>query len=194
MEQTLVVVKPDGVARGLIGEIIRRFERVGLKVVASKMMHVSKEHAEKHYPKERDALWRGIGQKTLDNYAEMGVNPKDELGTDDPYEIGHNFVRVWLHKYITEGPVFAMVLEGPHAVELVRRITGHTLPVKAASGTIRGDFSFDSSFLANSAKRPIRNLIHASGDLDEAKYEVDLWFDQTEIVTYKRADEDVMKG
>jgi nucleoside-diphosphate kinase len=87
-----------------------------------------------------------------------------------------------------------MVLEGPHSVELVRRITGHTLPIKAASGTIRGDFSFDSSYLANSAKRPIRNLIHASGDLDEAQYEVALWFGDDEIVSYKRADEEVMKG
>lgn len=193
MEKTLVVIKPDGVARGLVGEIIRRFERVGLKVVASKMLQVTAEHAEKHYPKDRDALWIGIGKKTLENYEEMGVDPKKELGTDDPHEIGH-MVRVWLHKYITEGPVFAMVLEGPHSVELVRRITGHTLPIKAASGTIRGDFSFDSSYLANSAKRPIRNLIHASGDLDEAQYEVALWFGDDEIVSYKRADEEVMKG
>lgn len=193
MEQTLVVVKPDGVARGLIGEIIRRMERVGLKVVASKMLQVTSEHAEKHYPKDRTALWKGIGKKTLDNYSEMGVDPKTELGTDDAEEIGH-MVRVWLHKYISEGPVFAMVLEGPHAVELVRRIVGHTLPLKADSGTIRGDFSYDSSYLANSAKRPIRNLVHASGDVEEAKYEVSLWFEPSEIVSYKRSDEDAMRG
>lgn len=192
-EQTLVVIKPDGVARGLVGEILRRFERVGLKVVASKMMQVTPEHAEKHYPEDRESLWKGIGGKTLENYGEMGVDAKKELGTDDPLEIGH-MVRVWLHKYISEGPVFACVLEGPHAVELVRRITGHTLPLKAESGTIRGDFSFDSSYLANSAKRPIRNLIHASGDPEEAEYEVSLWFGDDEIVSYTRADEVVMKG
>ena len=83
-------------------------------------------------------------------------------------------------------------MEGPHAVELVRRIVGHTLPLKAASGTIRGDYSFDSSFLANSAKRPIRNLIHASGDLEEAQYEVSLWFTPEEIVSYKRVEEAAM--
>ncbi len=191
MEQTLVVVKPDGIMRGLSGEIIKRFEQVGLKIVAAKMLQVTPEHAEKHYPKERTSLWKGIGGKTLDNYKEMGVSAKDELGTDDAEEIGH-IVRVWLHKYITEGPVLAFVMEGPHAVELVRRIVGHTLPLKAASGTIRGDYSFDSSFLANSAKRPIRNLIHASGDLEEAKYEVSLWFAPEEIVSYKRVEEVAM--
>ncbi|MBP9797632.1 nucleoside-diphosphate kinase [Candidatus Woesebacteria bacterium] len=191
MEQTLVVVKPDGVMRGLTGEIVKRFEQVGLKIVASKMLQVTAEHAEKHYPADRSALWKGIGGKTLENYKEMGVDAKKELGTDDAEEIG-NMVRVWLHKYITEGPVFAFVMEGPHAVELVRRIVGHTLPLKAASGTIRGDYSFDSSFLANTAKRPIRNLIHASGDLEEAKYEVDLWFNADEIVSYKRVEEAAM--
>ena len=191
MEQTLVVVKPDGIVRGLTGEIIRRFEQVGLKIVAAKMLQVTEEHAQKHYPTYRTALWKGIGGKTLDNYKEMGADAKKELGTDDPEEIGH-MVREWLQKYITEGPVFAFVMEGPHAVELVRRIVGHTLPLKAASGTIRGDFSFDSSYLANTAKRPIRNLIHASGELDEAKYEIDLWFKPEEIVSYKRVEEAAM--
>ena len=135
-EKTLVIVKPDGVARGLIGDVIKRFERTGLKIVAAKMMQVTQEHAEKHYPKDRAELWRGIGHKTLDNYKEMGVDAKELLGTDDPEKIGE-MVREWLHVYLTEGPVFAMIIEGPHAVEIVRQIAGNTLPLKSAPGTIR---------------------------------------------------------
>lgn len=193
MEQTLVVVKPDGVVRGLTGRIVARFERIGLKVVAAKMMQVEKDLAEKHYPKDRDELWEGIGNKTLENYKEEGVDPMEALGTADAKEIGH-MVRVWLHEYISEGPVFAFVLEGPHAVELVRQVVGHTLPLKAAPGTIRGDFSFDSSVVANEKKRPIRNLIHASGNREEAEFEVALWFKENEIVSYKRAEEAAMLG
>jgi len=187
MERTLIIVKHDGVARGLVGEIVRRFERVGLKLVASKMIQVTK-----HYPKDRDSLWIAIGNKTIENYTEMGANVKESMGTNDPKEIGH-IVREWLHKYLIQGPVFACIFEGPHAVELVRQIVGHTLPLKALPGTIRGDFSYDSSYLANSAKRPIKNLIHASGNVEEAEYEVPLWFSADEIVSYKRVEEDIMR-
>ena len=94
---------------------------------------------------------------------------------------------------ITAGPVLAMVWEGPHAVELIRKLVGHTLPLSSAPGTIRGDFSFDSSYLANTNRRPIKNLIHASGNKEEAVFEVDLWFGKDEIHPYKRVEEDVMK-
>ena len=191
MEQTLVIVKPDGVVRGLTGRILARFERVGLKVVAAKMVQVEKELAEKHYPAERKELWEGIGHKTLDNYKELGMDPKKEMGTDDPYELGTK-VREWLKTYLSEGPVFVCVLESPHAVGLVRQMTGHTLPVKAEPGTIRGDFSYDSSALANAAKRPIRNLIHASGNLEEAEFEINLWFTPEEMTSYKRVEEVAM--
>ena len=192
MEQTLIVIKPDGVVRGLVGEILGRFERAGLKVVASRMVQVTKELADRHYPGDREELWTGIGHKTLENYKELEVDAKELLGTDDPKKIGE-MVRVWLLEYITSGPVYAAVLEGPHAVELVRKICGHTLPVKSAPGTIRGDLSFDSAYLANTGKRAIKNLIHASGTLDEAKYEIPLWFTGAEIVSYERAEERVMK-
>lgn len=186
MEQTLVVLKPDAVKRGLIGEIIKRFENVGLTVVAVKLALAQRDLVEKHYPKDREELWVGIGNKTLENYKDLDMDPKASLGTDDPKEIG-KMVRVWLMDYIMEGPVLALVLEGPHAVELVRKITGHTLPLVSAPGTIRGDFSYDSSYLANSAKRPIKNLVHASGNKDEAKYEIPLWFTKEEIQSYKRS-------
>ena len=190
-EQTLVVLKPDSVARGLVGPITARFERVGLKIVASKMIMVSKELADKHYPASRDAFINGMGEKTLENYHDMGIDPVKEVGSADPHEIGLK-IREWLVDMITAGPVVAMVLEGPHAVELVRKMVGHTLPLKSAPGTIRGDYSFDSSYLANNGKRPIKNMLHASGELDEAKYEVDLWFTSDEIMSYERIEEQVM--
>lgn len=192
MERTLIVIKPDGVLRGLTGEILARLEKAGLKIVASKMIKVSKELAEKHYPGHREDWLVAIGHKTLDNYKTMEVDAKKLLGTDDPKKIGE-MVRVWLLEYITSGPVFAAVLEGPHAVELVRKISGHTLPFNAQPGTIRGDFSFDSSYLANTGKRAIKNLIHASGNREEADYEIPLWFSKDEIVSYRRADEQVMQ-
>ncbi len=191
-ERTLVVLKPDAVKRGLIGEIIRRFERVGLKLVACKMLQVSRELADKHYPLSRREFIEGMGKKTLENYKDMGVDPIKEMGTDDPYELG-KIIREWLVEMITSGPVLAMVWEGPHAVELVRKITGHTLPLKAAPGTIRGDLSFDSSYLANTGKRAIKNLVHASGDKEEAEYEINLWFSEDEIHSYERAEEKVME-
>lgn len=192
MEQSLVIVKPDGVVRGLSGEILRRFEQVGLKMAAAKMTRAPKELAEKHYPADRKELWVGIGNKTLENYQKYGVDANKELGTADAYEIG-KMVRVWLLDYLMEGPVFAFVLEGPHAVELVRKLCGHTLPLLAPPGTIRGDFSYDSSYLANSAKRPIKNLMHASGTVEEATYEVNLWFKKEEIQTYERVEEKAMR-
>lgn len=191
MEQTLIAIKPDGVVRGLTGEIITRFEKAGLKLVASKMLTVTKEHASKHYPADREELWTGIGNKTLENYEKLQVDAEKLLGTRDPKKIG-DIVRVWLLDYIVSGPVFAAVFEGPHAVELVRKICGHTLPLLSPPGTIRGDYSFDSALLANTGKRAIKNLIHASGTVEEAKYEIPLWFAPKEIQKYKRTDENVM--
>jgi len=191
-EQTLVVLKHDTVARGLIGEVIGRFEKVGLKMVAARMVLVTKELANQHYPLSRTEFIEGMGKKTLENYEALGKDAKKELGTDDPHEIG-KVIQGWLVDFISSGPVFAMVLEGPHAVELVRKMVGHTLPLKADMGTIRGDFSFDSSFLANTGNRPIKNLIHASGTVEEAGYEVPLWFNIDDIYSYKRTDEEVMK-
>ena len=192
MEKSLLIFKPDSVARGLVGEITTRFERVGLKIVGLKMMIVSKEIAGKHYPSDREEFINGMGGKTLENYHELGIDPKTEFGSDDPKEIGLK-IREWLVDMITAGPVIVMVLEGPHAVELVRKIVGHTLPLKSAPGTIRGDYSYDSSYLANTGKRPIKNLLHASGNLDEAKYELDLWFKKEELMEYARVEEPVMK-
>lgn len=191
IEQTLILVKPDGVKRGLVGEIIKRFEASGLKLVAAKMVKPPKQLAEKHYPVERREFIEGMGKKTLENYNQLGIDAKTQLGTDDPYKIGL-LIREWLIEMIAEEPVVAIVFEGPLAVSLARKIAGATLPFLAAPGTIRGDLSFDSSALANSQKRAIKNLVHASGSKEEAEYEIPLWFSKEEILSYKRVDEEVM--
>ncbi|QQG44255.1 MAG: nucleoside-diphosphate kinase [Candidatus Roizmanbacteria bacterium] len=192
MEKTLVVLKPDAISRGLTGDVIKRFERAGLKIVGAKMHMVSREAAEKHYPDNRIEFLKGMGQKTLENYEKMGVDPVKELGTKDTLEIG-KMIREWLIDYITSGPVIALVLEAPHAVELVRKICGHTLPLMSPPGTIRGDFAYDSSYLANTAKRAIKNLIHTSGSIEEAEFEVNLWFKPHELVSYERVEEKIMR-
>ncbi|USN53734.1 MAG: nucleoside-diphosphate kinase [Candidatus Nomurabacteria bacterium] len=191
IERTVVLVKPDGVKRGLVGEIIGRFEKTGLKIVGMKMIWVDKELVAKHYPESRTELLRGIGEKTLKTYQEYGMDPNEQLGTMDPLEIG-KMVNNWNIDFLTSGPVMAMVLEGLHAISNVRQIVGNTLPVFADPGTIRGDYSLDSPAMANQQKRTVRNLIHASGNAEEAKYEVELWFRENELYTYKRSDEAVM--
>lgn len=183
MEKTFVIVKPDAIQRGIIGDIISRFEKVGLKIVAAKMIVADRNTLDKHYPADRTEFLKGIGQNTLRSYDEMGLDPKTQFSDLDPVKIGTQ-VREWLVDFMMSGPVLAMVLEGPHAIEIVRKIVGTTLPQKSAPGTIRGDYSFDSSFLANTGNRPIRNLIHASGNAEEADTEIGLWFSESEIHDY----------
>lgn len=192
-ERTLVVFKPDAVQRGIVGEILTRFERLGLQVVGGKMITVTEDLANKHYPTDRLEFIEGMGNKTLENYEEQGIDPAKDFDDTDAKSIGLA-IQKWLVDFITAGPVLALVLEGPHAVSLVRKHVGHTLPYKAAPGTIRGDFSFDSSALANIDKRPLVNLLHASGDIDEAKFEIALWFGGDELHDYQMAQTKVMRG
>lgn len=191
MERSLVLIKPDGVKRGIVGDIIHRFEKAGLKIVGMKMVWVTKTLIEKHYPDSRIEFLKGMGEKTLKTYKEFGKDAKEELGTDDPLEIGR-MVNQWNKEFIAAGPVISLVLEGNHAVDNVRRLVGATLPTFAAPGTIRGDYSVDSPVLANMKKRAVKNLIHASGTPEEAKLEIDLWFEEKDLHSYPRADEEVM--
>ena len=150
IEQTLVLIKPDGVQRALVGEILQRFERVGLKICGMKMVWVNPEFSKKHY----------------------------KAHVEKPFYKG-------LEAMITEGPVVAMVLEGVHAVELVRKMVGPTEPKSAMPGTIRGDYAHISYAYADKKGVAIKNLIHASGNIDEAKAEISLWFKKDELHTYK---------
>lgn len=164
MQKTLVLIKPDGVKKNLIGEIISRYEKAGLRVVELKMLVVPMEIIEKHYPMDEDYV-RLIGQKSV----QAGEKVSDVL------QQGRKVVG-WLRNFITSGPLVAMVLEGEDAVAHVRKITGYTDPSQAEKGTIRGDLGTDSILKANREGRPVWNLIHASGTPEEAEKEIKLWF------------------
>ena len=179
-EKTYVMIKPDGVKKGLIGEIISRFEQRDLKVVALEMFMPTYEQIDNHYPK--DETWiRRVGQKTLSTYEKYGVDPIKELGTADDLEIG-NMVRKWLVDYMISAPLVRMVVEGVHAVDMVRKICGATLPFLADMGTIRGDYSADSPAVANAERRAVMNLVHASETAEEAAHEIKHWFGDREVV------------
>jgi nucleoside-diphosphate kinase len=154
IEKTLVLIKPDGVQRSLAGEIITRFEKVGLKIIGMKMVWVNREFAKKHY----------------------------KAHVDKPFYAG-------LESMITEGPVIAIVLEGIHAVELVRKIVGPTEPKSALPGTIRGDYAHVSYSYADKKGIAIKNLVHASANNDEAKAEIEIWFKKEELHSYRTVHE-----
>ena len=155
IQRTLILFKPDAVQRGIVGEILTRFERVGLKIIGTKMIFPNKEHYHKHY--------EGIGKM---------VTRRGEKAFDMALE------------FMTQGPVIAMVLEGVESVELVRKLVGGTEPKAALPGTIRGDYSHMSFGYADEHNVGIPNLIHASGSVEEAKQEIEHWFADHEIYNY----------
>ena len=155
IQRTLILFKPDAVQRGIVGEILTRFERVGLKIIGTKMIFPNKEHYHKHY--------EGIGKM---------VTRRGEKAFDMALE------------FMTQGPVIAMVLEGVESVELVRKLVGGTEPKTALPGTIRGDYSHMSFGYADEHNVGIPNLIHASGSVEEAKQEIEHWFADHEIYDY----------
>jgi nucleoside-diphosphate kinase len=185
-ERTLVIIKPDGIQRNLIGEIIKRYERVGLKLTAIKMMVASPEHIEKHYT--LDPNWRmSNGEKTIKSYLDKGLTPP----TTDPIEMSGRTLEK-LKTYMSSGPVIVMVWQGAHAVKLVRKITGGTEPLTSDVGTIRGDFVIDSYQVSDADGRSVRNLVHASGSVEEAENEIKLWFKDDEIIKYRLASEAIL--
>lgn len=189
-EKTVVLIKPDGVKRGLVGEIISQIEKRGLKLISLQMIWATADQIDNHYPKGEEWLTR-IGAKTSKNYKVYGLDIKKQLGTDDHLEIG-KMVRQWLINYMTSGPMVKMIVSGIHSIDMVRKIVGSTMPSEAEMGTIRGDFSVDDATAANRGKRAIHNLVHASENAEESKNEMNLWFGIDEIYDYKRAEEDIM--
>lgn len=181
IERTLVLLKPDAIARGLIGRIISRFEDTGLKIVGMKMIWVDEEVASKHYYIENE--WaKQIFEKTKKSYEAEGK----PFPYKEPIEIA-KIIQKWNMHFLSEGPIIAMVLEGPHAVELVRKLIGSTEPKSAQPGTIRGDFaSVESYALADSKKRVVRNLIHASDSKKNAEREISIWFSPGELHSYSK--------
>ena len=177
-ERTLVIIKPDGIERNLIGEIIKRYERIGLKLVGAKMLIPTAELIEKHYT--LDPAWlMNVGNKSIRAYESKGLKPPHM----EPLKAADAVLKV-LVKYMTSGPVVAMVWQGAHAVEIVRKITGGTEPLTSDVGTIRGDYVLDSYQMSDHDGRAVRNLVHASGSPKEAQDEIAHWFTKGEIIDY----------
>ena len=190
-QRTYCMIKPDGVVRGLTGEIIRRIELTGLKIVALKMVKADRDMIIKHYPISDQAWVDKLGDKGLSTFFDLNIDIKKILGTNDKSEIGKS-VADSLIDYMTSAPIVCMIIEGVQAVDMLRKLAGHTLPFKADIGTIRGDFSSDTPVLANMERRAIHNLIHTSETLEEAQHEIGIWFTNHKDTNYKRAGEDVM--
>ncbi len=189
-EKTLLLIKPDGVKRGLIGEVLSLIEKKGLKIIALDMIRATKEQVDGHYPKDEKWIKR-LGEKTLKNYREFGFDAKTELGTENPMEIGKK-VREWLIDYLCSGPMVKIAIKGIHAINMIRKLAGSSMPSEAEMGTIRGDFSVDDATAANRDKRAIHNIVHASETLEEAEHELSFWFAPEDVYDYKRAEEDIM--
>ena len=178
------MIKPDGVKKGLIGEVIKRFEQRDLKVVALEMFQPTRDEIDNHYPK--DAAWiKRLGEKTLGTYDKYGYDAMEDFGSKEAEKIGHQ-VRGWLIEYMLSAPLVKMVIEGTHSVDMVRKICGPTLPYMADMGTIRGDFSNDSPAVANAEKRAVANIVHASETPEEAAHEIEHWFGKKKFHSYKR--------
>lgn len=188
-EVTFLMIKPDGVKRGLTGEIIRRIEQRNLKIIALGLEKPSRAKIDGHYPKDTNWIHR-LGEKTLATYQKYGYDAKRELGTENPDRIG-KMVRGWLLDFMCSGPVVKMIVKGVHAVDMVRKIAGGTMPSAAEMGTIRGDFSVDSAAAANRDQRSVHNIVHASETPQEAQHEIAYWFSKKEIYDYKRTDEEL---
>lgn len=172
MERTLVILKPDAIQRGIAGEIISRFEKIGLKIIAMKLMSPEEELLKKHYS---DELIPIIGNKTKADWDNYGIE-YDQTAE----EIGSDIVSA-TREFMRTSPVLAMVLEGGHAVEVVRKMVGSTGPKDSAPGTIRGDYAHLSLGRASLQKKGAANLIHASGNVEEAAQEIALWFSTDEL-------------
>jgi nucleoside-diphosphate kinase len=184
-EQTYVMIKPDGVRKGLIGEIIKRFEQRDLKIVALEMSQPLFEQMDNHYPKKEEWVTR-LGEKTKATYEKYGYDLLADFGTDDTSKIGPE-VRKWVIDFMMSAPVVKMIVQGVHAVDVVRKIAGETMPYKADMGTIRGDFSIDSPAIANREKRAVMNVVHCSETPEEAEHEIEHWFGGADkIFSYKR--------
>jgi nucleoside-diphosphate kinase len=174
------------VQRSLIGEVIQRYERTGLKLIALKMLIPTKELIEKHYSVDPDWI-KKAGEKSIASYQKRGLKPP----VSDAVELG-KIVLARLQKYFTSGPAIAMIWQGNQAVGMVRKITGGTEPLTSDVGTIRGDLTIDSYQISDIDDRAIRNLIHASGNPEEAEKEIALWFPPKEILEYRLVQEQIL--
>lgn len=176
-ERTFVIIKPDGVQRSLVGEIIKRLERTGLKFAAMKFVVLNEDKLWKHYNKDNEWFEKKGGNivKEMEAKGLKVEKPAIEYGKD---------ILRHLVAFMTSGPVIVMVIEGNQAVGIVRKIVGGTEPLTSDIGTIRGDLTIDSYALSGIDGRAVRNLVHCSESPEEAEREIKLWFEENEIIKY----------
>ncbi len=179
-EKTLVIFKPDVMARGLTGEILSKFERLGLKIVAMKMLQADPAVAAEHYKKDDEWLLKK-GKQIMQTL--------NITSAEDPKKYAQEMIVDNLVADIQLYPVVAIVLEGHKSVQKVKKLVGPTNPEDALPGTIRGDYCQDSYLLANTLSRPVVNIIHCTDDVNEANREINLWFTQKEIIDWIKPDE-----
>lgn len=184
-ERTLVILKPDTVQRGLIGESIKRIEKTGLKLVALKFVMASEEQLWEHYNKD-DEWFIKKGERTISERKEMGLEIEKEA-----IDYGKDIIKA-LIKFMTCGPVVPMVFEGNQAAGIVKKIVGSTEPLSSDVGTLRGDYTIDSYGLASIDERAIRNLIHCSDPAEEAEREIAIWFKPEELISYRLIAEQIL--
>ncbi len=184
-ERTFVILKPDAVQRGLVGEIIKRIEQTGLKLVALKMINATENQLWAHYNKD-DAWYLKKGNNTIEERKKLGLPIEKEA-----IEYGKDIIRA-LVKFMSCGPIVAMIWEGNQAVGIVKKIVGSTEPLTSDSGTIRGDYTLDSYNLASLDDRAVRNLIHCSDPVEDAAREIPIWFTAEEILNYRLLAEQVL--
>lgn len=184
-EKTLLIVKPDGVQRSLVGDIVSRIERTGLKIVALKMLIASEDTLWKHYNKD-DAWFIEKGTIAIESRKLQGLPVEKEA-----IEYGKDILRANI-EFMTSGPVIAFIVQGNQSVGIVKKIVGGTEPLTSDVGTIRGDYTVDTYALANSSARAVRNLVHCSDKVSEAEREIALWFNESEIIKYNLANERIL--
>lgn len=184
-EKTLLIIKPDGVQRSLVGDIVSRIERTGLKIVALKMLIASEDTLWKHYNKD-DVWFVEKGTIAIESRKDQGLPIEKEA-----IEYGKDILRANI-EFMTSGPVIAFIVQGNQSVGIVKKIVGGTEPLTSDVGTIRGDYTVDTYALANSSARAVRNLVHCSDKVSEAEREIDLWFNESEIIKYNLANERIL--
>lgn len=184
-EKTLVILKPDAVQRGLVGEIIRRIENTGLKLVALKITMATEDQLWAHYNKD-DEWFTKKGERTIEERKAAGMVVDKEA-----IEYGKDIVRA-LVKFMTCGPIVPMVFEGNQSAGIVKKLVGSTEPLSSDAGTLRGDFTLDSYNLANIDERAVRNLIHCSDPAEDAIREIPIWFNENELLSYRLVAEQIL--
>lgn len=184
-ERTFALIKPDGVQRGLIGEIIRRLERTGLKFIAFKFLAPTREQCLTHYNKD-DAWFKKVGERTIKERTEQNLAIEK-----DAIAYGKDILEANV-AFMTAGPVLAVILEGNQAVGVVKKLVGGTEPLTSDVGTIRGDLTVDSYTMAGLDGRCVRNLIHCTDTPAEAEREIAVWFKPEEILNYRLVSEEIL--